>query len=58
MEKQKNVPIDETYHDQLARIAILEKTSMKAMVHSWIKKDGRGVLPEHPKEAQVPQGSA
>ena len=42
-EAQKNVPIDETYHDQLKRIAIIDKTSMKNTVQKWIRKDGRGV---------------
>lgn len=53
MEKQKNVPIDETFHDQLARIAILDKTSMKATVHTWIKKDGRGILQKQPATEPV-----
>ena len=42
-EAQKNVPIDETFHDQLKRIAIIDKTSMKNTVQKWIRKDGRGV---------------
>lgn len=42
-EAQKNVPIDESFHDQLKRIAIIDKTSMKNTVQKWIRKDGRGV---------------
>jgi hypothetical protein len=60
-EAQKNVPIDESYHDQLKRIAIIDKTSMKNTVQKWIRKDGRGVETpakkqekiEPPKESQT-----
>ena len=40
----KTVPLDQDHHDQLGRIAILENTSMKAVVQKWIDKDGRGRL--------------
>lgn len=62
-EAQKNVPIDETFHDQLKRIAIIDKTSMKNTVQKWIKKDGRGVAPstkeprkEEPKKEEQKHG--
>lgn len=58
-EAQKNVPIDETFHDQLKRIAIIDKTSMKNTVQKWIRKDGRGVeLPvrkQDKQESPVPE---
>jgi hypothetical protein len=53
-EAQKNVPIDEPYHDQLKRIAIIDKTSMKNTVQKWIKKDGRGVVTT-PKKSEKPE---
>jgi hypothetical protein len=49
MGKQKNVPIDEEYHAELGRIAILDRTSMKGTVQTWIRKDGRGKLVPPPK---------
>ena len=42
----KTVPLDQDHHDQLGRIAILEKTSMKAVVQKWIDEDGRGKINE------------
>jgi hypothetical protein len=55
-EAQKNVPIDETYHDQLKRIAIIDKTSMKSTVQKWIRKDGRGVdtIPKRQEKPESP----
>jgi hypothetical protein len=54
-EAQKNVPIDETFHDQLKRIAIIDKTSMKNTVQKWIRKDGRGVDPALQKKQDKPE---
>jgi len=49
MVRRKNVPIDEPYHDELKRISILDKVSMKRVIEKWIERDGRGKLTLAPK---------
>lgn len=39
MEKQKTIPLDESYHSRLKRIAIRDKATMKAKVQEWIAAD-------------------
>ena len=55
MVDQKNVPIDEPFHARLKRIAILEGTSMKAIVTGWIVRDGRGVVTGEISPAKMPE---
>lgn len=41
-ERQKNVPISETYHRELQAISLIDKKSMKEIVEGYIISDGRG----------------
>ena len=56
MGNTKTVAIDEDYHAQLGRIAILDKVSKGEVVERMIEKDGRGKIPEARK--MIPLQSA
>lgn len=43
-DRQKNVPISETYHHELQAISLIEKKPMKEIVEGYIRKDGRGKM--------------
>jgi hypothetical protein len=43
-EKQLNVPISQSYHGRLKRIASIDGISMKHVVEKWIEIDGRGKI--------------
>lgn len=43
-DRQKNVPISETYHQELQAISLITRKPMKEIVEGYIREDGRGKI--------------